>query len=242
MPRRCTEWRRSATSPRSSRVGCCCSRWQCSSAAGALVGQALVRAVTAGASDLPTWRAIGADRAHHRRAPWSLPTVVTAAVGAVTAVVVAIALSPAVPHRLDAQLRARHRCARRLASARDRRRRSGGCRPRNRLGQCRDSGPASRGRDAPSVCRRAAGDLGRVAPAVAHRLTTRGRARPGAPSGPGSFGVDRRDRGGARRRGLPHVPGRVSRTRSPIRLVRASSGTTSSRPTASWRPPIGPRS
>jgi hypothetical protein len=64
--------------------------------AGALVGQALVRAVTAGASDLPTWRAIGADRRVVVRA-MVLPTVVTAAVGAVTAVVVAIALSPRFP-------------------------------------------------------------------------------------------------------------------------------------------------
>src|SRR6185295_48575 len=30
--------------------------------AGALVGQALVRAVSAGGVDLPTWRSIGADR------------------------------------------------------------------------------------------------------------------------------------------------------------------------------------
>jgi len=64
--------------------------------AGALVGQALVRAVTAGASDLPVWRAIGADRSVVVRA-LVLPTMVTAAIGAVTAIVVAIALSPRFP-------------------------------------------------------------------------------------------------------------------------------------------------
>jgi ABC-type lipoprotein release transport system permease subunit len=64
--------------------------------AGALVGQALVRAVSAGAADLPTLRAMGADRGVVVRA-LVLPTLVTAAVGAVTAVVLAIALSPRFP-------------------------------------------------------------------------------------------------------------------------------------------------
>ncbi len=64
--------------------------------AGALVGQALVRAVSAGAADLPTWRAIGADRRIVVRA-LILPTVVTAAVGAVTVVLVAIGLSSRFP-------------------------------------------------------------------------------------------------------------------------------------------------
>jgi predicted lysophospholipase L1 biosynthesis ABC-type transport system permease subunit len=64
--------------------------------AGALVGQALVRAVSAGAADLPTWRAMGADRGVVVRA-LVLPTFVTAAVGAVIAVVLAIALSPRFP-------------------------------------------------------------------------------------------------------------------------------------------------
>jgi len=64
--------------------------------AGALVGQALVRAVTAGASDLATWRAIGADRRIVVPALVA-PTLVTAAVGATTAIVVAIALSPRFP-------------------------------------------------------------------------------------------------------------------------------------------------
>jgi hypothetical protein len=64
--------------------------------AGALVGQALVRAVSAGAADLPTWRAMGADRGVVVRA-LVLPTLLTAAVGAVTAIVLAIALSPRFP-------------------------------------------------------------------------------------------------------------------------------------------------
>jgi hypothetical protein len=64
--------------------------------AGALVGQALVRAVSAGAADLPTWRAMGADRGVVVRA-LVLPTFVTAAVGAVTSIVLAIALSPRFP-------------------------------------------------------------------------------------------------------------------------------------------------
>jgi hypothetical protein len=61
-----------------------------------LVGQALVRAVNAGASDLPTWRAIGADRHVVVRA-LTLPAVITAVVGGVTSVVVAVALSSRFP-------------------------------------------------------------------------------------------------------------------------------------------------
>jgi hypothetical protein len=63
---------------------------------GVLVGQALVRTVTAGAADLPTWRALGADRGIAIRAMVA-PSVVTAAVGAVTTVVVAVALSSRFP-------------------------------------------------------------------------------------------------------------------------------------------------
>jgi ABC-type lipoprotein release transport system permease subunit len=63
---------------------------------GVLIGQALARAVSAGAADLTTWRAIGADRRMAVRA-LSLPALVTAAVGVVTAVGVAIALSPRFP-------------------------------------------------------------------------------------------------------------------------------------------------
>jgi hypothetical protein len=63
---------------------------------GVLVGQALVRAVSAGAADLDTWRAMGADRSIAARAMVT-PTILTAAVGAVVTVVVAISLSPRFP-------------------------------------------------------------------------------------------------------------------------------------------------
>jgi hypothetical protein len=63
---------------------------------GVLVGQALVRAVTAGAADLPTWRAIGADRATIVPA-LVLPTTLTAAVSSLTTVAIAIALSSRFP-------------------------------------------------------------------------------------------------------------------------------------------------
>jgi ABC-type lipoprotein release transport system permease subunit len=63
---------------------------------GVLVGQALVRAVSASASDLPTWRAIGADRRLAMRA-LVLPALVSACVGAVVCVAVAIALSSRFP-------------------------------------------------------------------------------------------------------------------------------------------------
>src|SRR5262249_42786128 len=62
----------------------------------ALVGQALVRSVSAGASDLDTWRAIGADRSIASTA-MVLPALLAAAVGAITSIVVAIALSPRFP-------------------------------------------------------------------------------------------------------------------------------------------------
>ena len=69
-----------------------------------LAGQALVRAVTAGAADLPTWRAMGADRGMAAGA-MVLPTTLTAVVGACTAFVVAVALSSRFPigfaRRLD---------------------------------------------------------------------------------------------------------------------------------------------
>ncbi len=63
---------------------------------GVLVGQALVRTVSASAADLPTWRAIGADRRLAMRA-LILPSIVTVVVGALTTVVVAIALSSRFP-------------------------------------------------------------------------------------------------------------------------------------------------
>ena len=61
-----------------------------------LAGQALVRAVTAGAADLPTWRAMGADRGMAAGA-LVLPAALTAVVGAATALVVALALSSRFP-------------------------------------------------------------------------------------------------------------------------------------------------
>jgi ABC-type antimicrobial peptide transport system permease subunit len=63
---------------------------------GVLIGQALARAVSAGAADLMTWRAIGADRRMAVRA-LSLPALLTAFMGAVTAAGIAIALSPRFP-------------------------------------------------------------------------------------------------------------------------------------------------
>jgi hypothetical protein len=63
---------------------------------GVLVGQALVRAVTAGAADAPAWRAMGASRAMLVRG-MVLPTTIVAVAGAVTSVIVAIALSSRFP-------------------------------------------------------------------------------------------------------------------------------------------------
>jgi hypothetical protein len=63
---------------------------------GVLVGQALARAVTASAADLPTWRAIGADRRMAVRALVA-PAFVAAVVGMLTGVAVAIALSERFP-------------------------------------------------------------------------------------------------------------------------------------------------
>ncbi len=64
--------------------------------AGALVGQALVRAVSAGGADLPTWRAIGVDQVTGAAA-LVLPVVATSVVAMVTAVTVAVLLSPQFP-------------------------------------------------------------------------------------------------------------------------------------------------
>jgi hypothetical protein len=62
----------------------------------ALVGQALVRSVSAGAADLGTWRAIGADRRIASRA-MVLPALLAAVIGAATSIVVAVLLSPRFP-------------------------------------------------------------------------------------------------------------------------------------------------
>lgn len=63
---------------------------------GVLIGQALARAVNAGAADLPTWRALGADRGIAMRA-LVLPAGLTALVGVVTTIGVAVALSERFP-------------------------------------------------------------------------------------------------------------------------------------------------
>ena len=63
---------------------------------GVLVGQALARAVSAGAADMPTWRAIGADRSIAIRA-LTLPALVSAGAGVLVAVAVAIGLSERFP-------------------------------------------------------------------------------------------------------------------------------------------------
>jgi hypothetical protein len=63
---------------------------------GVLVGQALVRSVSTGGADLPTWRAMGADRGIAMRS-MALPATVTAVVGAVVTPIVAILLSTRFP-------------------------------------------------------------------------------------------------------------------------------------------------
>jgi hypothetical protein len=63
---------------------------------GALVGQALVRAVSAGAGDVDTWRAIGVDRRMAVRALVA-PSALVAGVAAVATIVTAVLLSPRFP-------------------------------------------------------------------------------------------------------------------------------------------------
>jgi hypothetical protein len=63
---------------------------------GALVGQALVRAVGSGAAELRTWRAIGTDNKLAVRAMVA-PAVLAALIGALTTIVVAVLLSPRFP-------------------------------------------------------------------------------------------------------------------------------------------------
>jgi hypothetical protein len=69
---------------------------------GVLVGQALVRAVSAGAAHLFTWQALGVD---HRQAVNAIaaPAALSAAVAAVTTVAVAILASPRFPIALTRQ-------------------------------------------------------------------------------------------------------------------------------------------
>jgi hypothetical protein len=70
--------------------------------AGALVGQALVRAVLAGAADMGTWRAVGVDRRLATRVMVA-PVALVAVVAAVTTFVVAVLLSPRFPIALTRQ-------------------------------------------------------------------------------------------------------------------------------------------
>lgn len=64
--------------------------------AGVLVGQALVRAVTASGEELEVWRALGVDRSIAVRT-LVLPATISAVVGVVVAVAVAVLLSPRFP-------------------------------------------------------------------------------------------------------------------------------------------------
>ena len=63
---------------------------------GVLVGQALVRAVTAGAGDIPTWRAIGASRRTVIPA-LVVPAALSAVTAAASAILIALALSSRFP-------------------------------------------------------------------------------------------------------------------------------------------------
>ena len=89
---------------------------------GVLIGQALARAVSAGAADLPTWRAIGADRGIAVRALVLPATAHARRSASVVGVAVAIGLSPRFPisqaRRYDLDVG----YPRRLAGARSRRR------------------------------------------------------------------------------------------------------------------------
>ena len=85
-----------ATSPTSSATACSCSRSRRSWSVGCWSGRRSVRAVTAGAADATTWRALGADRALLVRA-MVLPASIAAVVGSVVSVVVAVLLSPRFP-------------------------------------------------------------------------------------------------------------------------------------------------
>lgn len=86
---------------------------------GVLVGQALVRAVTASGSEFGTWRAMGADRPLAVRA-MVIPTLLTTATAAITAVAVAVAASPRFPIGVASRAspsRGRRRCSPSSASS-----------------------------------------------------------------------------------------------------------------------------
>ncbi len=106
---------------------------------GVLVGQALVRTVSASAADLPTWRAMGADRPLALRA-LVIPAILSAVVGAITTRRGRRRVVVAVPAGHRARLRPRSRHPRRLVGARHRR--GGG--PRRSAGHRRGRGVVAR--------------------------------------------------------------------------------------------------
>ena len=208
-----------------------------------LAGQALVRAVTAGAADLPTWRAMGADRgmaagalgvagrAHCRRRSRSPRS--SSPLGPV----VAVSDRARPPHR------SRRRHARRLGGARPRRARArrsscSGWRSRPRSG---GSPAATPTRPHAQAGRRV--DVPRRAPTrPADRLAARGRAGTRHAGGSRAVGARRRDRGRDRRGGLLHVPRRSRRHREHAvarghRLGLRRRGRTRARSRTTSRPP-----
>ena len=183
---------------------------------GVLVGQALARAVNAGAADLGTWRALGADRKTAIRA-MVLPATITAAVGVVVGAGVAIALSPRFPisqarrYDLDIGFHADWVVLGR-GGGRDV---GDGARDRDRLGALDHL--RAPGRERVAVDRREVGDTSGAPPGPRHRVPPRGRAGPGTARGSGPVGPHRRHRRRARGRRLFHVPRRPHqrRPRSP---------------------------
>ena len=203
---------------------------------GVLVGQALVRTVTAGAADLPTWRAIGADRGIAIRAMVA-PSIVTAAVGAVTTVVVAIALSSRFPigtareYDLDLGTHADWlgaRCGRGRARARGRRR----SRHSTAWWRVTRREPAYEA----AVDRGALGGAVGMVTGAGDRVAARGGAGTRATCGAGALGARRRDRRRARRRRVLHVP-RRDRGRAHHAATRPGWCGTSSWPRATARSP-----
>ena len=164
-------------------TGCCCSRSSALLGGGVLVGQALVRTVSASAADLPTWRAIGADR---RLAVVALvlPSVLTAIVAVVSTVAVAISCR-ALPARRRTRVGHRPRHPRRLVRARHGCRGGGGgrrarSRPPPRGGG--RPGPQSRGRRRRGLDRLAAPMSARPALMIGARLAGEpGRGRRAVP-------------------------------------------------------------
>ena len=149
---------------------------------GALVGQALVRSVTGGVGDLPTWRAMGAGRRVLVRA-LVIPTLLHRGRRCGDRGGDGDPAVAALSDRSGAQVRPRPRHARRLAGDRARHRRSRRRRARDALGSPREWRVVrgERGRDAPV----GGGRLG-----VAHRSAgRRWRSARGSPSNPARDGA-----------------------------------------------------